>query len=628
MKKRILAASAMLLALNMQAQTCDWSAPIEGKAQSIFFDNFTQTPILETSSKYYGFDAANQKILWSIDVKNMNSALSTLSAVSKATGSSDVAGSFINEFYEEIENTQFARIKNYIIDVATGEIVLGTENTSFKSLDNYDVIPSQNWVLFKVKTDTEYILYCVDIATNKLLWNTKVGDVSKGKDFLKAAVAPTFQRKLVQPSFNNEGKLIYGHAKKLFLIDPSNGSIKWENECNPAMAVNSLDDKYIISVENAGGLATGTGNFSKKMNCINAATGEKVWAETLKLYGLFTKCGMIDNNRVAVATLGGLMVYEIATAKPVWKKPFSESISDFELTKEGIKAVYGNRIMLINTETGEKVWKKPVEMDDIDEESGTVFRKEYKNTWIAFSSTKLVVYNNADNKKKWSLSLSEEDKVALDDRNSKIVVISGKKVYVIDPENDAKCPSAVEAKLDAPKDIVGLEIVDNGYFVYGMKEFLMVNKDKSIANQKAYPQVKTGRLANAALLTNSIIRSMGSTTVTTGSGENAQTSGVFCSAEQAQRNADMARESNDLRKELKANNKMKKAVRSGENTAVFMTGTKESGNKISAAVVDKNTGKELKMVQFSQDPNVVYEIDTNSNILYFIDGDKFCAIKL
>ena len=79
---------------------------------------------------------------------------------------------------------------------------------------------------------------------------------------------------------------------------------------------------------------------------------------------------------------------------------------------------------------------------------------------------------------------------------------------------------------------------------------------------------------------------------------------------------------------MKANEKAKKVARSSENLSIFMTSEKVNGEElVQLVVVDQNTGQEVKTFRLSDDKNVVYEIDFNSNTVYAVDGGKLRAIK-
>jgi hypothetical protein len=64
--KKMIFASAILAATQLQAQQVEWSAPVQGDAKTIFFHNFTQTPVLEMENNWVGIDNANHKVAWTI----------------------------------------------------------------------------------------------------------------------------------------------------------------------------------------------------------------------------------------------------------------------------------------------------------------------------------------------------------------------------------------------------------------------------------------------------------------------------------------------------------------------------------------------------------------------------------
>jgi hypothetical protein len=70
-------------------------------------------------------------------------------------------------------------------------------------------------------------------------------------------------------------------------------------------------------------------------------------------------------------------------------------------------------------------------------------------------------------------------------------------------------------------------------------------------------------------------------------------------------------------------------VKSDNSYAYFLQGDK-SGEKniISFVVVDKSTGKEVKTIEFSNNRDVVSEIDFNNGMLYYIDNNAFNIINL
>lgn len=591
----------------VNAQTPDWSVPVSGTPKQIFFNQFTQTPVLETGDKFVGINSDSKSIAWTIEKSNLAGA-SKAAAMITGDKSLEILP------YVEVENTQFAVCTNVIFDVATGQVVLGDDATTFTKMEGYDVIPELNAVLFKVRTSDSYMAYLVDLESNKVLWGTKVGNFSATGNALKslgeAASGRNFSFKNVETVVNCDNNIVYSHFNSLMLLNAKDGSLVWENECKPAFVRLTENGKYIISVEKAGGLTAGAAAFSKKVNCIDAVTGKNVWPETLKLDGgAFVAMAFVSNDEVLLASDRDLMLYSISTGKGLWKKSFSANfINSLAITSEGAKVSFGNKITMVNIKDGTKLWKNPIKLDGVSEEAGAFYQKDYAKSYVVLTGECVGVFNTADNKKKFTIDLDKEDKVAFDDKNNKVVVANGKKVYIISPDNDAKCPAPLKAKLDSPKEISGVYCSDKGQFVYGNKEYMMINNDMTVASQKVYPQLKTK--SHAGLIT--LAQFAAPSSVTKGF---ADVTG-YRSSDAASR----------ARKQLKANNKQKKAVRADETRTVFLTGESlADGDVVKLALVDKTTGKEVSVTEFSKDRNVVYNIDFVSNVVYFYeDGAVKC----
>ena len=71
----IFTATVLALATLAHAQTVAWEAPVNGKAERIFFNGFTQTPIVEMSDNFVGIDAEKSATAWTIQKAKGNENL-------------------------------------------------------------------------------------------------------------------------------------------------------------------------------------------------------------------------------------------------------------------------------------------------------------------------------------------------------------------------------------------------------------------------------------------------------------------------------------------------------------------------------------------------------------------------
>ena len=613
----IFTATMLALATFAHAQTVAWEVPVNGKAERIFFNGFTQTPIVEMSDNFVGIDAEKSTTAWTIQKAKGNENLKKAAKVAALTGNSSEA-SMMNKFekqiYQEVDWTHFVFVGDRVIDVVTGETII----EGVREIQASDVIPELNIALVRIDgTDKNVSLHAIDIATNKVLWKFAL---PKPKKAIAANLLLDMAMVQCRPGLSADGNVIYGFDQFLYLIDAKSGSKKWENQSKPEVYLIDNSGKYIFSIES--GL--------KKIHLVDAKTGKDVWAQPMKLSAPFAELIQIDNTQAIIASDAEVNIIDIKAGNKKWKKSFSAPFyKSAEVTNEGIRICYGNKIQMVNKSTGEKVWKKPIELDGVDESKSPQVEKQYKNTYSIMTNNRLLVYDKETNKRKFKLDLSPTDRVAYDDATGKIVALSGKKVYVIDPDADAKLP-AVVTKVDDPSTISGLKVSENGYFIYGAKEYVMIGKDKSVIAQKVFPQLKTGRGANAALLAASIYNGIKSVkiTATDGNGQVVAESGLFCSAAEADQHGRAWEAQKNLRHKMKDNEKAKKAARATDDLSIFMTSEKVNGDElVQLVVVDQNTGKEVKSFRLSDDKNVVYEIDFNSNTVYAVDGGKLRAIK-
>ena len=614
--RRILTITALALGVMAQAQTVLWEAPVTGNAEKIFFNAFTQTPIIEMSDNFVGVDAEKNKVAWTIQKAKGNENLKKASKVMALTGNTSEASmmnKFEKEAYQEVDWTHFVFVGDKVIDVVTGEAIIN----GVREIQASDIIPELNIALIRVDgTDKNVSLHAVDIESNKVLWKFVL---PKPKKAIAANLLLDMKMVQCRPGISADGNVVYGFDQYLYLLDAKTGSKKWENPSKPEYYLIDNSGNYIFSMES--GL--------RKIHLVDAKTGKDVWAEPMKLSTPFADLIQLDNTQAIIATEMDVNIIDIKSGNKKWKKNFSTPFyKNAEVTDGGIRVSYGSKIQMINKSTGEKVWKSPIELEGVDEGKSAQIEKQYKSTYVIQTNNRLIVYNKETNKRKFKLDLALTDRVAFDDATGKIVALSGKKVYVIDPDGDVKLP-AVVTKVDDPASIVGLKVSDNGYFIYGAKEYVMIDKNKTIVAQKVFPQLKTGKGMDAALRAASLYSGFKSTKVSVSDGNgNTVEYGVFCSAEEADRNERAWKEQRDLRNKLKANEKAKKAVRASDDLSIFLTSEKSKGNElVQLVIVDQNTGKEVKSFRLSNDKDVVYEIDFNSNIIYAVDGGKLKAIK-
>lgn len=638
--KRKLVFVFVLLYGSLWAQTgVNWTVPLNDKGNVIFFHAFTQTPIVETAGAYYGIDAEKKAVLWTVEKSAALKALKSVNTVSALTGGGDITGGMELNEYTEIPYTQYAIIGKNLLDAATGEVVVGEGKKTYKSVISYDIVPELNLLLFQVKSgEGGRRLYAIDIATNKIVWETKLKEANEGKDVMKmvAKAAGLQALNLFAPIANADGNIIYNNDGILVLLNGQTGEILWQNACNPGTFFMDREQKKLYVIEKRSGMSTvlpwkAMKAFGKKVYCLDAMTGKNLWRNPVKLEASYVSYAFVNDGQILLAHEDGVNLYDVSTGNKVWKKDYKAgNLKEMTATPAGVELLYGNKIMLVNLQTGKKVWKKPIELADVDENSKfDPVRREYDKTRLIVTEGAVIVYDRKSGKKKWALSIPKDSRIAFDDANGKVLIAS-KFIYIIDPEIQAKKPKPAEAKVKNPKDIAGYEVNDKNYFIYGAAEYLVIDKKAKVLEHKVYPQLKGKQWLRAGLtLVNAVSGVMGSRVEFYNGQEKTGEAGLFVNAEAAKTFAEAAQAQTDFYKHLKQNDKQRRAVRVNGQQAYFLRGIKENGEeKIGLVVVDKCTGQELKTIDFTNNRDVVYEIDLYNNRLYYADDNQLKVIDL
>jgi outer membrane protein assembly factor BamB len=547
-----------------------------------------------------GVDQSTKTVIWTIEKASLGAkALSALTS-SNHTVSKD---------YMEVPNTHLAACKSVVFDVATGEIILGDDNHPIDAFVSGDALAELNYALVKAKVDGFYRLFAIDIATNKVVWSTQLDEFFAATDAFKATSSLVsnrdFTRQLLQPAYN-KGNIIYVSNKTLYAIDGKTGAIKWEVKANPAFFTINNTGEYILTVQPAGGLKAGMAGYSKKVSCFNAATGENVWGEAFKLDNAFIAMDFISDYEVVIAEFNGVQKYDVKTAKELWKKKHSGGFTNgLQITNEGIKHYWSNKIQLLDPATGKELWAKTIKLDGLDEESTNAIQKDYDKNFVIVTNNKVGLFRSSDSKKLFTIDLDKEDQVAFDDVNKKVVVATGKKVIILDPNKDTKAPAPIKAKLEYPKNLSGVYCTSKGEFVYGQSEYILIGQDKNIIAQKVYPQLKVKDILGRYL----------------------RLSSFACGF------MPISNPMYNIRKkhteEFKKNEKKRTAPRGDENIQVFVSGeSSEAGDLIKLALVNKTTGEEIKQIELSKNRGVIYEINFNANVVYYYDNGNFNVMTL
>ena len=625
----------LMLSLSIVAiaqKSPDWKIPVEGKPISIFKHNFTGIPVVETSKFYYGVNYVDQSILWSIEKPKSDQAQKAVGDVAAMAGLTD--GNDEDSDFEEIPLTPFVNIHNRFIDVSTGKILFGGGDDEFVSISGHDILPDLYKLLVNVTTQkSANVLYCIDLNSKEVEWKQSLYD-PQGKIDLKRMTAVSMSSSIFNvfaPKVTANKEIVYKNNNDLILLNSSTGEIIWKNECKPATFF--LDDKQetLVVVKQAT-IATSS-SLGKTLFALDLKTGKELWKNPLKLSNSYAMSCNYDSESFIAAHSKGINIYNFKTGEATWKKDYdAKRVQEITVKTEGIEVFYGNKLMLVDATTGKKAWKKPIQFDDVPEDDeGDMIKKDYEKGVFIMGSSFAGLFNKETGKKIWRMSVSPSAKSAFDNKNTKIAILDGKKLYLFNPNDVVKKPQKIKLDINQPEEISGFETLSTGYFITGMNEYIFLDKKSNVVSSNYFKPLKTDRLLKAALVTTSVASGIGGAewTATDQNGNKVAEGGVFMSKENAKAMQKTSVATADAFYKLKNDAKLKGAVRSGNGYACFLKGEKvDGGDKMSIVKVDKKTGKEVDSFDFGDNRKVIFELDNVANYLYFCSGNSVNVFDL
>ncbi|WP_246067772.1 outer membrane protein assembly factor BamB family protein [Changchengzhania lutea] len=196
----------------------------------------------------------------------------------------------------------------------------------------------------------------IDLATGNESWTTKL----KGVAFVEPA---------------EDGKSIYafitsnnGKNQEVFKVSAS-GALAWPdgNKLKGIVSNFQITQKGLAIVSDvadsgkSGLAALGSGKAQSNISFLSAATGEDLWDKAPKTKGYVQHFYIMDDGILFGIGSGGINKISF-DGKPLFKKPLKtgENIHTMAITKQGMIYITDSDADIINLETGESIWNKPI----------------------------------------------------------------------------------------------------------------------------------------------------------------------------------------------------------------------------------------------------------------------------
>jgi hypothetical protein len=173
-----------------------------------------------------------------------------------------------------------------------------------------------------------------------------------------------------------------------------------------------------------------------KITLLSAATGDDLWEKAPKTKGYVQHFYIMDDGILFGIREGGInkVSYD---GKPLFKKPLKtgENILTMATTSQGLIYITSEDANIVNLETGDQVWKKP----------------------LKFKRANLV---NSD----------------YDKKNDRFLIAADEKLYSIDA-NSGTSELLMEADFEGKEDPTSIEVRDSGILLASDQNMMLVDRD-------------------------------------------------------------------------------------------------------------------------------------------------------
>lgn len=412
---------------------------------------------------------------------------------------------------------------------------------------------------------TTKALMCIDLTKNEVIWSAKVDDINwmtadkTGKEIYCFEEKPGGDTKIYK--VGSDGQLLWEEPQKV------KGKITRFEILPQGLAI-------VSDVDNSGksGIAKIAGGASEsKIGFLSAATGEDLWEKAPKTKGYVQHFYIMNDGILFGIQSGGINKISF-DGNTLFKKPLvtGENIHTMALTSQGMIYITDTDANIINLETGESIWNKPI---------------KYKKATSVTST--------------------------YDAKNKRYLISTGSEIIAID-ENSGDISTFASYKFQEKESPSSMRARDGGILLTSNQNMMMLNFDGS-QNYQVYhksPGISTfGKIVTGALGAASM---MVATSAAVQAGANQNSIGQYNDYGQQMKIyqdgfSDIASAS------FSAMSKRFKATAATENAQFILTMLNDGVGLIK---VNKDTGKNEKEILL-KDKKPVYEVDDIEGYLYY-----------
>lgn len=283
--------------------------------------------------------------------------------------------------------------------------------------------------------------------------------------------------------------------RSVFVLELANGNLLWKDDENKySTFYKSLKGDRILLEDVKGLLGT-----KSELTFKNALTGEDLWPEKIKTKRLITYEDW--STKMLLAHRKGFNFFDYETGEKIWKKdPKGKNVKKVISTGKDFLYVYDDEVMLLDQD-GQKKWKKDVKISDKDDEEVHFLETTPSGKVLYVTSSRANMINYETGKKLWKGNLGLNDKrpsfTTYNKKSNTFVLFNDEKFYKFDDESDDKPKTLVKLKLKNEKLITSIDVFDNSISVTGSTDVAGIDFDGNIIYANRYTQ--PGELGRAGM---------------------------------------------------------------------------------------------------------------------------------
>jgi hypothetical protein len=411
----------------------------------------------------------------------------------------------------------------------------------------------------------------LDLTTGNTLWKNELKNVGW--------MATNSDQNELYGFTSNKGK-----SSKIYKIDMATGKLLWaESQKVRGKIVNfeitSQGLAVVSDVDKSGKsklMKLAAGGSESKIAFLSKTNGEDLWEKAPKTKGYVQHFYVMDDGILFGIQSGGINKISF-DGNTLFKKPLKtgENILTMAETSQGLIYITSEDANIVNLQTGDQVWKKPL---------------KYKRA-TSINST-------------------------YDAKNGRYLISADDELFAID-ENTGDVATLAESKFDGKEDPTGVEVRENGILLTSDQNMMLLGWDGS---QKWHEYYRApGKSAFGAILAGAIAVAAATSSAASNAQANARRNVLGQYSHQGARYKNQANAMSSIASASAAEMLKRFNATSATENAQFVLTKLDEG--VGLVKLNKDTGaKEKEIVLKDKKPE--YQVDEWGGILYYKANDK------